>query len=139
MKTTVKYQNPEGACPSQGLYSHVGIFSGGPLTFVAGQLAVGRDGSVIGVNDFSAQFKQVFDNLGEVLRGIDADWNDIIKFTTYMIHSQDIATFMRLRADLFPTLFEGPLFPPNTLLMVDRLVKEDFLFEVEAVVAGHPT
>lgn len=59
MKTTVEYQNPEGACPAQGLYSHVGIFSGGPLTFVAGQLAVGRDGSVIGRNDFSAQFTNV--------------------------------------------------------------------------------
>jgi len=128
MKTTVEYQNPEGACPAQGLYSHVGIFSGGPLMSVAGQLAVGRDGSVIGHNDFSTQFKQVFDNLGDVLRGIDARWNDIIKFITYMVHSQDIDTFMRLRADLFPKLFEGPLFPPNTLPTVDRLVKEDFLF-----------
>ena len=56
-----------------------------------------------------------------------------------MVHAQDIDAFMHLRADLFPTLFEGPLFPPNTLLMVDRLVKEDFLVEVEAVVAGSPS
>ena len=42
---------------------------------------------------------------------------------------------MRLRGDLFTKLFGGTIFPPNTLLMVDRLVKEEFLFEVEAVVA----
>ena len=43
---------------------------------------------------------------------------------------------MRLRAALFPKIFKGPLYPPNTLLTLDRLVKEDFLFEVEAVVRG---
>ena len=43
---------------------------------------------------------------------------------------------MSLRADLFPRLYGGDVFPPNTLLMVDRLVKEEFLIEVEAVVAA---
>ena len=139
MSKTVEYLNPEGACPAQGLYSHVGAFSGGPMMFIAGQLAVAADGGVVGRNDFGAQFAQVFDNLSDVLQGIGADWNDVIKFTTYMVHSQDIDTFMDLRADLFPKLFDGPLFPPNTLLMVDRLVKEEFLVEVEAVVAGRPS
>jgi enamine deaminase RidA (YjgF/YER057c/UK114 family) len=138
MSKTVEYLNPKGACPAQGLYSHVGALSGGPMMFIAGQLAVAADGGVVGRNDFGAQFAQVFGNLGDVLRGIGADWNDVIKFTTYMVHSQDIDMFMDLRADLFPKLFDGPLFPPNTLLMVDRLVKEEFLVEVEAVVAGRP-
>lgn len=138
MSKTVQYLNPAGACPAQGLYSHVGVFTGGPMMFVAGQLAVASDGSVVGRNDFAAQFRQVFDNLGDVLRGIGANWDDVIKFTTYMVHSQDLDAFMSLRAELFPQIFEGPLFPPNTLLMVDRLVKEDFLIEVEAVVAGTP-
>jgi hypothetical protein len=43
---------------------------------------------------------------------------------------------MELRAELFPTIFKGPSYPPNTLLVVDRLVKEEFLFELEAVVCG---
>lgn len=108
------------------------------MMFIAGQLAVATDGSIVGRNDFAAQFKQVFDNLGDVLRGVGANWNDVIKFTTYLVHSQDLDAFMSLRAALFPEIFEGPLFPPNTLLMVDRLVKEEFLIEVEAVVAGTP-
>jgi len=136
MRKTVKYLNPQRACPAQGLYSHVGAFSGGPMMFIAGQLAVAADGGIVGRNDFGVQFAQVFGNLGDVLQGIGANWNDVIKFTTYMVHSQDIDSFMDLRADLFPKLFDGPLFPPNTLLVVDRLVKEEFLVEVEAVVAG---
>ena len=138
MSETIEYLNPEGACPAQGLYSHIGAFSGGPMMFVAGQLAVATDGDVVGLNDFAAQFNQVFNNLGDVLQGVGANWGDVIKFTTYLVHSQDLDQFMSLRAALFPQLFEGPLFPPNTLLMVDRLVKEGFLIEVEAVVAGAP-
>lgn len=132
----VTFENPEGAPPAQGLYSHAARVSGGELIFVAGQLAVGADGAVVGKNDFETQFQCVFDNLGKVIRDLGADWNDIAKFTTYLVHSQDLEQFMSLRADLFPRLYGSDVFPPNTLLMVDRLVKEEFLIEVEAVVAA---
>jgi enamine deaminase RidA (YjgF/YER057c/UK114 family) len=134
---SVTYINPPGACPAQGLYSHVGRAEGGTLLFVAGQLSVAADGTVAGEGDFAAQFQQVFDNLGDVLKGLDLDFNAVVKFTTFLVHSQDIPSFMKLRAELFPKIFKGPLYPPNTLLMVDRLVKEPFLIEVEAVVRGH--
>lgn len=133
---SVEYINPPGACPAQGLYSHIGRAEGGTLLFVAGQLSVAADGSVAGDGDFEAQFHQVFRNLGDVLKGMDLTFNDVVKFTTFMVHSQDIPNFMKLRAELFPKIFKGPLFPPNTLLMVDRLVKEPFLIEVEAIVRG---
>lgn len=134
MSQNVEYINPPGACPAQGLYSHVGRAAGSDLLFVAGQVSVAADGSVAGKGDFAAQFHQVFGNLGDVLKGLGCDFNDVIKFTTFLVHSQDIDQFMELRAALFPKLFKGPLYPPNTLLMVDRLVKEPFVIEVEAVV-----
>lgn len=137
MSDTVTYVNPDGACQAQGLYSHLTVVPAGTdLLFVAGQLAVGDHGEVVGVGDFRAQFAQVHKNLGAVLTGMGVGWNDVIQFRTYLVHSQDIATFMELRAELFPKLFTTSVFPPNTLLTVDRLVKEDFLFEIEAVVAG---
>jgi enamine deaminase RidA (YjgF/YER057c/UK114 family) len=133
MAAPVQYLNPPGACPAQGLYSHVTRVAAGPLFFIAGQLAVGADGAVVGRHDFERQFRQVFDNLAAVLAGIGAGWPDVVKFTTYLVHSQDIEKFMTARAALFPSLFGGAPFPPNTLLIVDRLVKEEFLIEVEAV------
>jgi enamine deaminase RidA (YjgF/YER057c/UK114 family) len=136
MSKRIEYVNPEGACPAQGLYSHATRVSSGPLYFVAGQLSVDQNGGVAGKHDFARQFQQVFDNLGAVLKGIGTDFKDVIKFTTYLVHSQDIDKFMELRAAYFPKIFGGPPYPPNTLLMVDRLVKEDFLIEIEAVVAG---
>lgn len=136
MSDRVEYINPPKACPAQGLYSHVGKASGGSLLFVAGQLAVGADGQLVGKGDFAAQFEQAFRNLGDVLEGMGRTFNDVAKFTTYLVHSQDIEPFMELRASLFPKIFKGPHFPPNTLLVIDRLVKEDFLIEVEAIVGG---
>ena len=133
-RSPVEYLNPEGACPAQGLYSHIGKVSDGALLFVAGQLSVAGDGSVAGVGDFDAQFEQVFDNLDAVLKGVGCDFNDVIKFTTYLVHSQDIDSFMRLRKARFPTMFATSAYPPNTLVVVDRLVKEAFLIEVEAIV-----
>jgi enamine deaminase RidA (YjgF/YER057c/UK114 family) len=131
----VWYDNPPGAGPAQGLYSHVGMVQGGTLAFIAGQLAVGSDGSVVGKGDFDAQFRQVFANLGDVLRGLGVDFRHVIKFTTYLVHSQHIDNFMAQRKALFPSLFGEQPYPPNTLVVIDRLVKEEFLIEVEAVAA----
>jgi len=132
----VWYENPKGAAPAQGLYSHAGCMEGGRTIYLAGQLAVAPDGSVAGVGDFDAQFKCVFGNMRDVLGGLGLDFRSVIKFTTYMVHSQNIPDFMRLRAEHFPEWFGGDVFPPNTLLVVDRLVDERFLFEVEAVVGA---
>ena len=133
MSRPVSYIDPPGTAPAQGLYSHIGKPSSGGLMFIAGQLSVDVAGNIVGKNDFAAQFDQVFNNLGAVLTGAGADFTNIVKMTTIFVHSQDIETFMRLRAALFPTIFHGDKFPPNTILVVDRLVKEDFLFEVEAI------
>ena len=95
---------------------------------------MGNDGAIVGKHDFDQQFNQVFSNLDDVLKAVGCDFNDIVKFNTFLVHAQDIEHFMRLRAEAFPRFFATDVYPPNTLLMVDRLVKEEFLVEVEAVV-----
>lgn len=133
MSTNVTYVNPEGAPPAQGLYSHAARVASGDIYFIAGQLAVSNSGEIVGKNDFEAQFLQVFENMGMVLKAMGMTFDHVAKFTTYFVHSQDIEKFMALRAKHFPTFFKSKVFPPNTICVIDRLVKEDFLFEVEAV------
>jgi enamine deaminase RidA (YjgF/YER057c/UK114 family) len=135
MMAEVRYENPPGAPPAQGLYSHVGLSRGSTQAFIAGQISVGKDGAVVGKGDFAAQFSQVFHNIGEILKGLGGDYRSVIKFTTYLVDSGDIEKFMTLRRELFPKLFGNDNYPPNTLVVVDRLVKEDFLIEVEAIAA----
>lgn len=133
--TKVWYENPVGTAPAQGLYSHAGTSMDSRLVFVAGQLSVNMQDEIVGKGSFERQFQQVFSNMGDVLKGLGCDFNSVVKFTSIFVHSQDIERFMQLRKELFPTIFKGPLYPPNTILVIDRLVKEEFLFELEAIVA----
>lgn len=135
---SIAYLNPPNTCPAQGLYSHATAVPPGATLHIAGQLSVGPEGGVVGKNDFDAQMHQVLDNLGAVLEGTGLGFNNIVSFTTYLVHSQDIEKFMKIRAELFPGLFGGTQYPPNTLLIVDRLVKEEFLIEIQAVAYADP-
>ena len=94
-----------------------------------------KAGNVVGRDDFDAQCVQVFANLEAALASQGAGWKNIVQFTTYLVHSQDIPKFMAYRLREFPRLFPDGAYPPNTLLMVDRLVQEPFLVEVQAIAA----
>ena len=59
----------------------------------------------------------------------------MVEFTTYLVHSQDIPKFMQFRLREFPRMFRNGAYPPNTLLMIDRLVQERFLVEVQTIAA----
>jgi enamine deaminase RidA (YjgF/YER057c/UK114 family) len=131
--STAEYLNPPGLSPAQGLYSQAGTGNPNTLVFVAGQLSVGKNGEIVGENDFEAQFHQIFDNLGALLRGIGCEYSSVVKFTTFLTNENHIDTFMKLRAQAFPKFFPTSDFPPNTLLIVKRLVKPQFLLEVEAI------
>lgn len=87
----VQYLNPPGLGPAQGLYSMCTLVPAGTDTYhVAGQLAVGKDGAIVGVGDFAAQFHQVFSNLGDLLKALGETWDSVIVFRTYLVHSQSI-------------------------------------------------
>jgi enamine deaminase RidA (YjgF/YER057c/UK114 family) len=134
-ETVVKYKNPSNLPKPLGAYSHIARAKASELLFIAGQLAVNEAGELVGKGDFAAQMRQVFDNLGRALGGVGLGFASVTKFTTYLVHSQDIESFMAVRKELFTTIYPGGQYPPNTLLMVDRLVGEQFLIEVEAIAA----
>lgn len=117
-----------------GLYNHGFVCEGVERTlYVAGQLSVGADQESVGAGDFEAQVKQVFANFGAVLEAAGMTFDDVVKFTTYLVDPDHIAEFYRVRAGLFPALFTGTDYPPNTLLTIRRLVRPEFLVEVEGV------
>ncbi|MBJ3778622.1 RidA family protein [Acuticoccus mangrovi] len=136
--SAAEYLNPPGLAPAQGDYSQAGTGNPNTLVFVAGQLSVGTNGDVVGVGDFAAQFEQIFANLGALLKSLGLDFSSVVKFTTFLTDENDLDAFMKLRAEAFPKMFPTADFPPNTLLIVKRLVKPEFLLEVEAVVTRAP-
>lgn len=132
-KPGVTYVNPPSAGPAQGMYSHVARMTPGEIAFIAGQVAIDAKGTPVGVGDIAAQVPVVFDNLGKILKDLGSDFEQVAQFTTYITSADLIPGFMQARSQLFPKLFPGGKYPPNTLLVVSRLVKPEFLLEVEAI------
>ena len=131
----IKFENPDALGKPLGQYSHLTRVKASEYLFIAGQVAVDKAGNVIGADDFDAQCVQAFANLEAALKSQGATWANVVEFTTYLVHSQDIPKFMKFRLREFPKMFANGAYPPNTLLMIDRLVGEAFLIEVKVVAA----
>lgn len=131
---SVRYLNPEGHLPPQGRYSHVAIAAPGRLAFIAGQVALGTDGTLVGPNDVAAQFPQVFRNIGAVLDGIGAGFADIVELTTYLVGEDSRAPWLGARDAVYAEHFGDGPYPPNTLLVISGLVRPEMRVEVSAVV-----
>src|SRR5579864_6099844 len=133
MMSEIKILNPETLGKPLGQYSQLTRVKPWELLFIAGQVGADKDGKAPA--DFDAQCALTFANIGAALASQGAGFANLVEFTTYLVHSQDIPAFMAYRTREFPKLFAGGAHPPNTLLIVDRLVQEQFLIEVSAVAA----
>jgi enamine deaminase RidA (YjgF/YER057c/UK114 family) len=131
----IKIFSPDVLGKPLGQYSQITRVKASEFIYIAGQLAADRDGRLIGSDDFDAQCVQVFANIETALKSVGAGWGNVVEFTTYLVHSQDIPKFMTYRKREFPKFFPDGAYPPNTLLMVDRLVQEPFLVEVKTIAA----
>jgi enamine deaminase RidA (YjgF/YER057c/UK114 family) len=130
----IKIINPDTLGKPLGQYSQITRVKASEFVFIAGQVGVDRSGNVVG-SDFDAQCAQTFVNVEAALKSVGAGWSNVVEFTTYMVHSQDIPKFMAFRLREFPKMFANGVYPPNTLLMIDRLVQEPLLIEVQTVAA----
>ena len=124
----IRIYNVDALGKPVGPYSHVARVRAGPDTlYIAGMLASGET--------FEAQCAAVYGQIEKALQSAGAGWANVVQFTTYLVHSQDIGRFMQFRLREFPKMFPNGAYPPNTLLIVDRLVQEQFLVEVQTVAA----
>ena len=110
-------------------YSHVVEVKGGRTLYIAGQLAVDKEGNLVGRGDFRAQVKQVFENLDSRLKEVGASFKDVVKLNYYLTDASDLQSLRETRNSYIN--MENP--PASTLVVVKQLVREEYLLEVEAV------
>ena len=130
-RTTV---NTSQAPQPIGAYSQAVRVKAGELVFLAGQVGLDADGNLAG-EDVESQTRQVFANLGKVLEAVGASFSNVVEFTTYLVGKESIQPFIQTRTEVFPGIFPDGDYPPNTLLVIDGLVRPEFLVEVKAVAA----
>lgn len=136
MSADVKMFNPDTLGKPLGQYSHIARVKGASeLVFIAGQIATDKSGNLVGADDFEAQCQQVYANIETALEAAGAGWGNVVQFTTYIVHSQDIPKLRAFRQREFSRFFPSGAYPPNTLLVVDRLASESYLLEIQAMAA----
>jgi enamine deaminase RidA (YjgF/YER057c/UK114 family) len=123
----IKIYNVESLGKPVGPYSHVARAKSNETLYIAGMLSAGES--------FEKQCAAVFAQVEQALKSAGAGWANVVQFTTYLVHSQDIAAFYRWREQNYPRMFPDGKYPPNTLLIIDRLVQEQFLIEVQTIAA----
>ncbi len=127
-----KFVNPPGLKPL-GMYTQVAVAQGGSVAFISGQVSVDASGKVVGAGDIEAQAVQVFENLKAALGSIGARFEDVIKFTIFIVgFSQE-----RRKAvmDVRGRYISRTNPPAATMVGIDQLVEPELLLEIEAVVA----
>ncbi len=119
------YFSPETLPPTRGYSQVVKVDS---TVYIAGQVGITIDGSVVSKDDASAQARQIWHNLESAVKSAGGSLENIVKTTTYVTNIEPAAAARQVRGELFPT---NP--PTSTLLVVSQLASPDYLMEIEAI------
>lgn len=129
----VAYFNPDGVAGPIGQYSHVSRSNA--LYVIAGQVGIDSNGNLAGTS-LEEQAVAVFESIQTILESIGKEFSDVLKFTTYLVGIENISRFYAIREQIFSRIYPSNECPPNTLLVINRLVKEEYKIEVEVLVAN---
>jgi enamine deaminase RidA (YjgF/YER057c/UK114 family) len=114
------------------MYSHGMVAPAGDVVVVAGQVGMGPTGQVA-VDDVVAQTKQALENVRAIVEAAGCTMRDVVRLQTFLTRAEDIPGFMKARSEVLPGYYPEGVYPPNTLLVVNRLVRPEFLVEIEAM------
>ena len=123
---TLKIHNPKTPLAN---YSHgIEVPPNARWLHISGQVAVDDEGKT--PESFEAQVELVFKNLGAVLASAGMSPRDLVKVTVYLLRPEDIPALRAAR-----DRFQGDARPASTLVVVSRLVRPEWLVEIEAIAA----
>lgn len=135
-ETTARFHSPNTFPPPMG-YSQFVEVTRGKLVYIAGQVSYDATGVLVGKDDFRAQLLQIFTNLKIAVEAAGGRFADIVKLNYFCIDrvSPEVMPTVREVRDQFVNL-QAP--PASTFVVVSRLVRPDWLIEVEAVAVINP-
>ena len=123
--------NPEGIVATVG-YSNVAEITRGKLIYISGQVARDVSGELIGEEDFRAQVEQVFQNVNTAVEAAGGTFYNIVKLNYYCVDSVEPwhYPFVKEVRDRYVDIDNPPV---STFVVVRRLIRPEWLIEVEAI------
>ncbi|MGB9023937.1 MAG: RidA family protein [Candidatus Bathyarchaeia archaeon] len=98
------------------------------LVFASGQVALDKDGNLVGKGDAYAQAMKLLENMTRVLNEAGATFDNVVQIKVYLKDMRDFEAIHRARAHYF---LKEP--PSSTLVQISQLVHPDMLVEMDAV------
>ncbi|HET6872055.1 MAG TPA: RidA family protein [Sporolactobacillaceae bacterium] len=123
--------NPE-SMPTPFGYSHVVEVRNGRTVYVSGQIALTKEGDLVGNGDLRLQTKQVFENIKSALNAVGLTFNDVVKLTFYLLDISKMQDVRDIRDEYINTV--NP--PVSSAVEVRKLIRDDFLIEIDAIAVG---
>ena len=84
--------DPEDVWKPFGAFAMVAVQGNGHIVHLKGQVALDKDGRLVGKGDLRAQLHQILENIGAVLASVGGEMGDIFSLTQY---TTDIEAFMQ--------------------------------------------
>jgi 2-iminobutanoate/2-iminopropanoate deaminase len=100
--------------------------------FTSGTPGLDIDGTL--PSDISAQAELAWTHIVRMLKSANMRVDDLVKVTQYLTRAEDIAAYAKVR-----TRYLGDSEPASMLLVIPRLVRIDFLVEIEVIAAASHT
>jgi 2-iminobutanoate/2-iminopropanoate deaminase len=129
--------NPETMFKPTAGYSQVAEVKSGKLVYIAGQVPFDQQGDLVGKDDFLSQAEQVFKNLEAAVKAAGGTFADVVKLNYFCVESVDPSLTREILAvrDRFVNTAAPPI---STFVVVKRLVRPEWLIEIEAIAVVIP-
>jgi reactive intermediate/imine deaminase len=127
----ITYINPHTMPPTFG-YTHVVEVRNARTIYISGQIAMNKEGQVVGSGDLAAQTKQVFENIRSALEAADVSFHDVVKLTFFLTDISNMAVVREIRDQYINTA--NP--PASSAVEVRKLIRDELLIEIEAIAVG---
>ncbi|MEE8301355.1 MAG: RidA family protein [Candidatus Tectomicrobia bacterium] len=121
-----EYSNPDTMSQPSGYTQVVKVDK---TVYIAGQVSVAADGSIVGQGNPEAQVRQVWRNVEAAVQSVGGTLQNIVKTTTYVTSIDYAAAVRKVRDELHQA--SNP--PTSTLLVISALAHPDFMVEIEAI------
>ena len=119
--------NVSGNSPYEALVGFSRAVRIGNVVHIAGTVATGEDGAVVGGSDPYAQTIRTLENIARALEKAGASLSDVVRTRMYVTDITNWEPVARAHGEFF-----SEIRPASTMVEVSRLIDSAMLIEIEA-------